>query len=169
MEAAQRPGPHPGRATLQAPSLTAPTPRIPGRWALGAAVRSYLPPHGYGQVIFVPVQEEGGSVTAPGRPTEGAPSPQRLRTPHRGAGDRRGGCRSLSACPVGSHPLNKDCKYLWKWGDCRIGETQVGPLWRRGASKLQSTGQVFSELEIWTAQNLPHQLEGLVGMLVEAV
>ena len=77
--------------------------------------------------------------------------------------------KSLSACPLGSHPLNKDCKCLWKWGGCRAGETQVGPVWRAGVSKLQSTGQVFSELELWTAQNLPHQMEGFVGILVEAV
>lgn len=81
----------------------------------------------------------------------------------------RGSWRSLNACPLGSHPLNKDCKYLWKCGSCRAGETQVGPVWRRGVSKLQSTGQVFSELEIWTTQNLPHQMEGLVAILVEAV
>lgn len=141
---------------------------IPGHWALGAAVSSYLPPHGYGQVILVPVQEEGRSVTAPGRPTEGAPSPQGLRTPHRGVGDR-GSWRSLRAWPLGSDPLNKDCKSLWKWGGCRAGETQVGPVWRGGFSKLQSSGQVFSELEIWTTQNLPCQMEELVGILVEAV
>ena len=81
----------------------------------------------------------------------------------------RGSWRSLNACPLGSHPLNKDCKYLWKCCGCRAGETQVGPVWRRGVSKLQSTGQVFSELEIWTTQNLPHQMEGLVAILVEAV
>ena len=45
----------------------------------------------------------------------------------------------------------------------------MGPVWRAGVSELQSTGQVFSELELWTAQNLPHQMEGLVGILVEAV
>ena len=33
----------------------------------------------------------------------------------------------------------------------------MSPVWRTGVSKLQSTGQVFSELEIWTAQNLPHR------------
>jgi hypothetical protein len=92
---------------------------------------------------------------SPGRPTEEAPSPQRLRTPHGGPEGGLGSWRSLSACPLGSHPLNKDCKCLWKWGGCGAGETRVGPVWRAGVSKLQSTGQVFSELEVWTAQNLP--------------
>ena len=91
---------------------------------------------------------------SPGRPTEGAPSPQRLRTPHGGVeGSWR--LEEPQCLPSGSHPLNKDCKYLWKWGGCGAGETQVGPVWRAGVSKLRSTGQVFSELELWTTQNLP--------------
>ena len=118
---------------LRAPSLT--TPRITGRWVLGAAVRSYLPPHGYGQGILVLVQEEGGSVTAPGRPMEGAPSPQRPRTPHGDVGDH-GGWGSLSARPVAPHPLNKGFASLWKQGGCRAGEIQEGPVWRRGLSGL---------------------------------
>lgn len=72
LEAAPHPGLHTRRAALLAPALTASIPRITEHWALGAAVCSYLLPHGYGQAILVLVQEEVGSVTAPGRPMEGA-------------------------------------------------------------------------------------------------
>ena len=86
---------------------------------------------------------------------EGAPSPQRPRPPHGDVGDR-GGWGSLSARPLAPHPLNKDSASLWKQDGCRAGDIQEGPVWRRGLSGLQSTDQVLSELEIWTAQNLPH-------------
>ena len=73
----------------------------------------------YGQVILVPVQEEGGSVTAPGRPTEGAPSPQRLGTPHGGVG----GSWQLEepqCLPSGFSPaeqrLQMPLEVGWLWG-----------------------------------------------------